>query len=133
MPLLPRRTHVVPTHLRTPETVLSFGSISLSARQFLLLLVGAALSYDLWLHLALLAHLPGGVVPRLGCALLPAVIALALAFVHCAGRSLDLWLLVIARSWQRPTRLVWRSVRFQEAVPALFTLGKEATDETAVA
>lgn len=130
--MLLRRTHVVPTHLRTPETVLSFGSVSLSARQVLLLLLGSALSYNLWLHLAFLAHVPAGLAPRLGCALLPALISLALAFVRLAGRTLDLWLLVLVRFWQRPKRFVWRSVCFQEAVPALFFLGKEAHAHTSV-
>src|SRR5260370_536393 len=120
---MPRRTHVVPTHLRTPEAVLSFGSVSLSARQFLFLFLGSALSYNLWLPLAFVGEVAGGQIARLGCALLPALLAIALAFVSLAGRSLDLWLLVIGRAFQRPKRLVWRSVRFQEAVPALFTLG----------
>lgn len=122
---MPRRTHVVPTHLRTPETVVSIGSVSLSARQFFLLLLGSALSYNLWLHLAFLVSVPAGIVPRLGCALVPFLIALAFAFLRFAGRTLDLWFLVLARYWQRPRRFVWRSVRYQEAVPALFTLGKE--------
>ena len=52
---------MVPTHLKTPETVLALGGLSLSARQFLLLLVGAALSYDLWKHLEALITFPAGV------------------------------------------------------------------------
>lgn len=133
MTLVPRRTHVVPTHLRTPETVLSFGSVSLSVRQFLLLLLGSALSYDVWLHLVLLDAIPAGWILRLGCALFPALIALALAFGSIAGRSLDLWLIVLVRSVQRPKRLVWRSVRFQEPMPAPFTLKeKDGDDENEV-
>lgn len=38
-----RRFHQVPTHIGTPEPVLSMGPLTLSARQFLLL--GGALSY----------------------------------------------------------------------------------------
>lgn len=108
-----RKNHVVPTHLRTPETVLTFGGLSLSARQFLLLLVGAALSYDLWKHLGMLAALPGGAYLAVGCASFPALIALAFAFGRVAGRSLDAWGLAYFRYLIRPRRLIWRSVRFQ--------------------
>jgi PrgI family protein len=110
-----RKTHVVPTHLRTPETVLTFGGLSLSARQFLLLLIGAALSYDLWKHLAALTTDPYGGVLAGGVALLPILLASAFAFGRIAGRSLDAWVLAIFRYRSRPKRLVWRSVRFQES------------------
>jgi hypothetical protein len=109
-----RKNHVVPTHLRVPETVLTFGSVSLSVRQFLLLLLGAALSYNLWLHLKVLATLPGGQAVRLMLALVPVLVALAFAFVRLVGRTLDRWLLVLLLFWHRPRCLVWRSVRFQE-------------------
>ena len=42
------RTHVVPTHLKVPETVLTIGGLNLSVRQFFLLLLGLALGYQLW-------------------------------------------------------------------------------------
>ena len=108
------RNHVVPTHLRTPETILTLGGVSLSVRQFLLLLLGAALGYNLWLHLAFLAMLPGGQIVRLLLAGVPMLVAIALAFVRVAGRTLDRWLLVLLLYRQRPKRLVWRSVRFLE-------------------
>lgn len=108
------KTHMVPTHLRTPETVLTLAGLSLSARQFLLLLLGAALGYDLWLHLGVLAHLLIGQVLRLVCALIPFAIACALAFLRLAERELLAWLLVLLRFANRPRRFVWRSVRFQE-------------------
>lgn len=128
MSLVSRQTHVVPTHLQVAETVLSLGSLNLSARQFLLLLIGSALSYDLWLHLAVFAGWPGGQVVRFVLALLPALLAVALAFVRLAGRSLDAWVLVVARFWRRPKQLVWRSVRFQEPLPAALLWGKEEAD-----
>ena len=109
------KTYTVPTHLRTPETVLSFGGVSLSARQFLLLLLGSALGYDLWLHLAALAHVPLGQVARFVLALIPLLGAAALAFVHLAERELFTWLLVFLRFVSRPRRFVWCSVRFQES------------------
>jgi len=112
-----RKTHVVPTHVNTPETVLSIGGLSLSARQFLLLLVGAALSYDVWKQVAALTHLPAGIVLAVGVAVLPMLIAIAFAFGRVAGRDLATWVLTIVRYALRPRRLLWRSVRFQEPAP----------------
>jgi len=44
---LPRR-HIVPTHLNLPDQVLMLWSFSLTARQLLLLLVGAGIGGTLW-------------------------------------------------------------------------------------
>ena len=109
-----RRTHVVPTHLTTPETVLSFGGLNLSARQFLLLLLGAALSYDGWKTLSVLLTFPGGVFLAAAGALLPVLGACAFAFGRIAGRDLASWGLALLRYLFRPKRLVWHSVRFLE-------------------
>jgi hypothetical protein len=114
MAVMLRRTHVVPTHLHTPETAFSIGSVGISVRQFLVLLIGSAISYDLWLHLVALAGLPGGQIVRLLTALVPVSLTLAIAFLKIAGRPLETWLLVLLRFWGRPRRLVWRSVYFQE-------------------
>jgi len=108
------KTHVVPTHLRTPETVLTFGGLSLSAGQFLLLLVGAALSYDLWKHLEALVAFPGGVFLAAAVAFIPALVACAFAFGRIAGRDLTAWVLALFRYLTRPKRLIWHSARFQE-------------------
>lgn len=109
-----RTTHVVPTHLRTPETVLSFGGLSLSARQFLLLLVGAALSYDVWKHLEVLITQPFGIILAAAGALFPTLVACAFAFGRIAGRDLAAWALALIRYALRPKRLIWHSVRFLE-------------------
>ena len=127
------RTHVVPTHLRMPETVLTVGGLSLSARQFLLLLLGAAIGYDLWLNLAVLAPLPGGVVMqvvRLLVASIPLLCALSLAFVRAYGRDLPGWMVVWSRYQSRPRRLVWRSVRFLESSLVLDGVGTEDAKES---
>ena len=108
-----RKTHVVPTHLRTPETVLTFGGLSLSARQFLLLLVGAAISYDLWKHLDTSLTFPGGVVLAIFLAALPTLLACAFAFGRVAGQDSAAWTLALLRYGRRPKRLIWHSVRFQ--------------------
>ena len=64
-------THLVPTHVRTPETLLTLAGVSLSVKQFLLLLVGVALSYRVWLLLGILAQLPAGQVLRWIMTVLP--------------------------------------------------------------
>ncbi len=120
------RTHIVPTHLRVPEAILTIGGLNLSVRQFLFLLLGSALGYDLWLHLAALAHVPGGQLVRLMLALIPFTLSCILAFLRLAGRELPIWLLVLIRFGNRPRRLVWYSVRFQE--PSLIL---DETDEAA--
>lgn len=109
-----RKTHVVPTHLKTPETVLSFGGLNLSARQFLLLLLGAGLSYDEWKILSALLTFPGGVFLAAVGTLFPFLLACAFAFGRIAGRDLASWGLALLRYLFRPKRLVWHSVRFLE-------------------
>ena len=121
-----RKTQVVPTHLHTPETVLSIGGLSLSARQFLLLLVGVALSYDGWKHLETLMDFPGGVWLAAAGALFPTLVAGILAFGRVAGRDLAAWLLALCRYGIRPRRLVWHSVRFQE--PGVGSAAEEAEE-----
>ena len=105
-----RRFHQVPTHIGTPEPVLSMGPLTLSARQFLLLLLGGALSYHSWQLLGVWTT-PAGALPRLVLALLPAVGAGALAFVRLADRPLEHWLLCLLRFWTMSRLLLWRSVR----------------------
>jgi hypothetical protein len=119
------RTHLVPTHIRTPETLLTIAGVSLSVRQFLLILVGLSLAYRIWLFLVLLTPLPAGQILRGMLAALPLVVALAFAFVSLAGRTLDIWCVVAIRFVFRPRRFVWRSVRFTEA-----RLSQEEDDDT---
>lgn len=103
--------HKVPIHMSLPDRVV-FG---LTTRQFLLLLLGCSVGYNLWLHGALFATfgLPGQIV-RAGIALLPAGSMLVVAFISIAGRPLEIWFLVLVRYWQRPRIYVWRSVRLQQ-------------------
>jgi hypothetical protein len=110
-----RRTHLVPTHVRMPETLITLAGVNLSVRQFLLILVGIALSYRVWLILSLLAVLPVGQIVRAVLTALPLCFALAFAFVQFAARSLDLWCLVALRYALRPRLFIWRSVRFSES------------------
>ncbi len=109
------RAHLVPTHIRTPETLLTIAGVSLSVRQFLLVLVGIALSYRVWLLLSLLEPLPAGQLLRGVLTALPLGMALAFAFVSLAGRTLDIWGVVAVRFVLRPHLFVWQSVRFSKS------------------
>lgn len=110
------RKHIVPTHLNVPDAVLTLWSFDLSARQLLLLLLGAGLGGDLWKHLVLLGgpSVPGQAVLVL-LALLPFLCALLLACYRYAGRYLEVWAIVLLRYSTRPKRYVWRSIRTAEA------------------
>src|SRR5713101_3543719 len=104
-------SHKVPTHMSMPDKVV-FG---LTARQLLILLIGCSASYDLWLQLHMLnPYTALGLIARVGMAVLPAVVATALALISVAGRPLEAWSLVLFRYWQRPQTYVWRSVRTRQ-------------------
>ena len=109
------RKHIVPTHLNLPDQVLSLWSFSLSARQLLLLLVGAGIGGTVWQHLAILGHhaLAGQAV-RLVVALVPFLLLAVLACYQHAGRYLEVWLIVLLRYHLRPKRYLWRSIRHFE-------------------
>ena len=124
-----RRTHLVPTHVRASETLVTLAGVSLSVRQFFLLVVGAALSYQTWLLFGVLAFLPAGQVLRWILTLLPCGAALACAFVSLADRTLDLWCVVALRYALRPHRFVWRSLRFVEPGLAGLSQAKEVADD----
>ncbi len=107
-----RATHTVPTHMNVPDKVLTLGPLSLTARQFLLFLVGSSVSYNLWHKLLMLsAYGPSGQLLRLCLSLLPVVVALTLALVQHAGRPLEVWCIVLVHYWYSSRRYVWRTVR----------------------
>jgi len=114
-PIHTPRKHIVPTHLNLPDQVLTVWSCSLSARQLLLLLVGAGLGGSLWQRLAMFRHggIPGEAL-RLCVALVPFVLLAVLAWYRVAGRFLEVWLIVLLRYRLRPTRYLWRSIRAYE-------------------
>jgi PrgI family protein len=103
-----RAPHKVPTHMQIPDKVV-FG---LTTRQLLILLIGCSSGYDLWLQLhALGVSTVVGLILRVGIAVLPVVAALALALLSVAGRTLEVWFLVLLRYWRVPQTYVWRSLR----------------------
>jgi hypothetical protein len=109
------RKHIVPTHLNMPDQVLSVWSLSLSARQLLLLLVGAGIGGTIFQHLVILGHygMPGEVL-RLLLSLPPFLLALLVAWYQYAGRYLEVWLVVLLRYRLRPKCYLWRSIRYDE-------------------
>ncbi len=103
----------MPTHLNLPDQVLTVWSFSLSARQLLLLLVGAGIGGTIWQHLVVLGHygVPFEML-RLLLSLPPFLLALLLACYQYAGRYLEVWLIVLVRYRLRPKRYLWRSIRY---------------------
>ena len=90
-------------------------SLSLSARQLLLLLVGAGIGGTIWQHLVILGHSSiTGEVLRLLLSLPPFLLALLFAWYQYAGRYLEVWLVVLVRYRLRPKRYLWRSIRYDE-------------------
>jgi hypothetical protein len=98
-----------------PESVLTIWSFNLTARQLLLLLIGCGLGGNVWQQVTVLSQygLPGEVL-RFCLALLPFLLALFIAFYRSAGRSLEVWLVVLLRYWLQPKKYVWRSIRAYE-------------------
>jgi len=122
--------HIVPTHLNMPDQVLSVWSLSLSARQLLLLLVGAGLGGTIFQHLVILGHGEPFEVLRLLFSLPPFLLALLIAWYQYAGRYLEVWLVVLVRYRLRPKRYLWRSIRYDEHhLSPLNQTGKKADME----
>ena len=123
------RKHIVPTHLNLPDQVLSVWSLSLSARQLLLLLVGAGIGGTIFQHLIILGHynIPGEVL-RLLLSLPPFLLALLLAWYQYSGRYLEVWLVVLVRYRLRPKRYLWRSIRYDEHQLSLLNQAEKKAD-----
>jgi hypothetical protein len=120
LPLALDPVHTVPTHLATADTVLSLGSITLSSRQFLLLLVGSCVTAALWTRTAGIVVLlpPLGVILHWTLLLLLTTCVLALTFGQAQGRSLDSWIIVVAAYLARPHLYLWGSMREHPSWPS---------------
>ena len=90
--------HKIPTGLTVEDRFITYGSFSLSLREFLLLLAGAAVGYGgVW------KGWPGAPAPlRAVAAALPVVAALALALARPGGRPPEQWAFIVARYWRLP-------------------------------
>ena len=99
-----RTRHKIPTGLTVEDRFIAYGSLSLSLRQLMLLLAGAAAGYGgIWKGLIGLPDLP-----RAALALAPPLLALAWALARPGGRPLEQWGFVVARHATRPSVAVWR-------------------------
>lgn len=111
-----RQTYTVPTHINEPDKLL-FG---LTARQLLVLITGASVTYAIWLQVLTWTMAWGGdLLWSRGLALLvvlPLILGtLAFTFLQIADRSLELWVVVWMRARFAPVTYVWRSAKWDEA------------------
>jgi hypothetical protein len=112
---LPKR-YQVPTHLQVADKI-AIGPVSVTIRQGVILLLGAALAYQGWHALALLGDLGVGWL-RVVVVALFVILAVVLAQVRLAGRYLESWALVWSRYHWQPRVFLWRRV----SVPLTSTL-----------
>ena len=107
-----RAQHQIPTHLNVPDKILSFWGFGLTVRQLLVLLIGWSVAANVWVRLGWLSRLGTlGIAFHLVLVAIPVVLALIVAFKEVAGRSLEVWALVLLRYLLQPRVCVWRSVR----------------------
>ncbi len=103
--------HVNPTQLGAPEKLLW----GLTARQLFILALGCSLGYRLWAECAfLLAYGIAGFGTRLLLALIPVLLALALATIQLGGRFLEIWAILLLRYWGKQKQAVWCSVHVKD-------------------
>ncbi len=106
----PTQRQEIPTHLEVEDRIL-FG---LTLRQGIVVLVGLSVGYSLYAQLGNLPWPDAGaeghppLALRVVVALLPALLALALAVIQPAGRPLEEWLFALARYAALPKRCVWQ-------------------------
>jgi len=105
--------HTVPTHLALADTVLSLGALTLSSRQLLLLLLGGSIAAAGYTRTEpfFAALGPAGAVLHIAVLVLASLIVLALTFGQAAGRSLDVWVIVVLAYLTRPRLSLWHSLR----------------------
>lgn len=115
------QTITVPTHLNIQDTVVRFGQVKVTSRQFVLLLAGGSLLYTLWLRTAWLetALATIGTALHWSLAVVSIVGVLSLTFGVIAGRTLDIWLLLLLVYWLRPKVYVWSSLNREAVIEQL--------------
>jgi hypothetical protein len=103
--------HQIPTHLNVPDKILSFWGFGITVRQLLILLLGWSGVANAWVRLGWLAAggAPGGAL-HIAVTVIPALIAIFVAFKQVAGRPLEVWLMVLLRYWGQPGVCLWRRV-----------------------
>ena len=112
-PLLRYRVtrHQIPTHLNVPDKILSLWGVGVTVRQLLILLLGWSGMANAWARLGWLNAGGGsGVALHIVVTVIPAIIAIFVAFKQIAGRPLEVWFMVLLRYWGQPNVCLWRSV-----------------------
>ncbi|GHO65566.1 hypothetical protein KSC_044580 [Ktedonobacter sp. SOSP1-52] len=122
-----RQTYTVPTHINEPDKLL-FG---LTARQLLVLITGASVTYAFFLQvLTWTMAWGGGLLWSRGLALLVVLplilVTLAFTFLQIADRSLELWVVVWIRARLAPVTYVWRSAKWDAAEQRRLHIRKRA-------
>jgi hypothetical protein len=122
--------HEIPTHLNVEDKLL----LGLTMRQFLYVLVGSSVAYNLWEQTVDLPSPLHVAIPAL-CALT----ALAMALLRPFGRPLEEWLFAAGLYISRPRHCSWRSadpdsadwrpvnLAWQELAPDLVWIDAEDT------
>lgn len=105
-PVSAPKRYQVPTHLQVADKI-AIGPFSVTIRQGVILLLGAALAYQCWHGLSLLSDVGMGWL-RVILALAVVGLAVVLAQVCFSGRYLELWSLVWVRYRWQPKVYVWR-------------------------
>lgn len=119
------KRYQIPTHLLVPDK-LSILIFSFTFRQLGILVGGIGAAYDLWQQHPFTAAW-FTVVKWCGVGLILAL-ALALAFVHKGGHTLDTWCFFWLRYHLQPTCYLWQRL----PDPALTDLSPSATAKRAV-
>jgi len=122
--------HEIPTHLNVEDKLL----LGLTMRQFLYVLVGSSVAYNLWQQTVDLPSPLHVTIPAI-CALA----ALAMALLRPFGRPLEEWLFAAGLYIGRPRKSSWRigepdpanwrptNVGWQELAPDLVWIDPEHT------
>jgi hypothetical protein len=97
----------IPTHLSLPRRIIG----PFTRMQLLLIFLGAICSANLYASLAFLDHHgAGGLATHLLISLIPLLLALLLATIYLASRSLGTWCVLALRHWYKPREVVWKSI-----------------------
>ncbi len=100
--------YTIPTHLNVPDRIIG----PFTPRGLMLFLLGSALGYNLWIRVGTwhLGNAAWVLVLHICVSALPVLVGLALALGSVAGRSLDVWALILLVWLRQPRRYVWHSV-----------------------
>ncbi|HLZ55566.1 MAG TPA: hypothetical protein VKR06_01350 [Ktedonosporobacter sp.] len=106
---MPKR-YRVPRFSQVSLTVLEYGPVSITVRQFTVILLAVMTMFNLW---RLFSFLPN--IWRLCLTALPGVLLLPFGWFLVAGHSLESWLLILLWYGFQPRVCVWRRDESEQA------------------